>query len=123
MEAEEPEGRKKGPEERQIRRADKFDGTGSWSDRVFTLKAAACSGDRGLVETMDWVEQKDVITKQILGDDLSDTDVDPNASELFDVLVGLTAGAGHHGGERRREHERALGVEQTLREVQPGHAS
>ncbi len=56
------------------------------------MKSAARSGDKAVVEITDWVETQDVVTEEVLENYLVDTDVDSSGSELFDVLVGLTAG-------------------------------
>ncbi len=79
-------------EERHLRRVDKYNGAGSWSDWAFTLKAAALSCDKATVEVMDWVESNDKVDSQILEDDLVDSEVVAIGFEVFDVLAGLTAG-------------------------------
>ena len=58
----------------------------SWSDWAFTVKAAARSCDRATDEKQDKVDV------QLVENYLVDSEVEPNGSELFDLLVSLTGG-------------------------------
>lgn len=92
-------------DERMFRRVDKFDGASSWNDFAFVMKSAARSGDRAVVETMEWAEKYDKgeLTVQEVEDYVVDTDVDSSGSELFDILVSLT-------GDEATTDVRGMGV-------------